>query len=306
MSNLLSIYHRKSESFYHKAIKRLFYKYISENNRDIVEKSLEKYINNRRADVYFRFQSGKQIVIEIQNSKISIKEIISRTVYYNKENIYVLWILYGNGSCVGESKYPEDKMDIKISTVENFLHNMYGGRVYYVSMHSYEDKITISPPFALYFSLSSRKKNRKLVQSKYERFYIKNVNFAKIPSWNLLCVNYNNFKLARFYDKNVKRKLKNKIIVFLKKKEIENIDKTKADSKNVKNHNANKVLNFKQYKKKKLIKLILNNFNDKYGKSIIFQSLFELIKGKRIDLDKKFIVKKLSFFSWKKKEIFKY
>jgi hypothetical protein len=217
MSNLISTHNAKSESFCHKVIKRLFFKYISENNKGIKEKSLEKYISNRRADVYFRLNSGEQVVIEVQNSKITIKEIINRTEHYNNAGIYILWILYGNGACVASPKFPEDKRNTEISTVENFLHRMYGGRVYYVNINSYEDNITVSTPFALHFSFSSKKKNRKIHRTKYERYYIKNVNFAKIPSWNLLCVNFNGAKLARFYDKNVKRVLKVLLIRFIKK-----------------------------------------------------------------------------------------
>ena len=76
MSDLFSTHNSNSESFYHKAIKRLFFKFISENSKNVTEKSLEKNINNRRADVYFRLNSGKQIVIEVQSSKISVKELI--------------------------------------------------------------------------------------------------------------------------------------------------------------------------------------------------------------------------------------
>ncbi|MFX0005963.1 MAG: competence protein CoiA family protein [Promethearchaeota archaeon] len=129
MTNLLSAYNAKSESFYHKAIKRLLLKFISESNKRIIEKSLEKYINNRRADVYFKLNSGEEIVIEVQSSKISVKEIIERTEHYNNAGIYVLWVLYGNGTCVASPKSAVDKKDIKISTVENFLFKMLGGRV---------------------------------------------------------------------------------------------------------------------------------------------------------------------------------
>ncbi|MFX0030554.1 MAG: competence protein CoiA family protein [Candidatus Hodarchaeota archaeon] len=306
MSNLLSSHSTKSESFYHKTIKRLFFKYISENNRDIIEKSVEKYINNRRADVYFRFKSGEQIVIEIQNSKIPIKEIITRTEHYNNDGIYILWVLYGDGSCVASPKVPEDKRDIKISIIENFLHRMYGGRVYYVNIHLYENKITISPPFALHFSQSSSKKYRKLFQTKFEKFYIKNVNYVKIPSWSLLFVNYNGFKLARFYDKNIKRVLKEKIFNFIKKKIIKELDNNKSDLKSNKFYHRREIIDLQIYKKKQLIKLILKQFNNSYGKSIIFQSLLELIQERKIEFDKKFVLKKLSFFSREKKEIFKY
>ncbi|MFW9970605.1 MAG: competence protein CoiA family protein [Candidatus Odinarchaeota archaeon] len=250
MSNLILNHSTKSESFYHKAIKKLIFKYISENNKNIVEKSLEKYIGNRRADVYFKMKSGEQIVVEIQNSKISIKEIINRTEHYNNSGIYVLWILYGNGSCVASPKFPEDKKNIKVSTSENFLHRMYYGRVYYVNMHFYQERITISPPFALHFSLSSNKKNHKLFQNNYENYYIKNANFTKIPSWSLVWVNYNGFKLARFYDENINKVIKKKLFNFLKKKKIENLKTYKANLISSKNYHINQMIDLKQNKKK--------------------------------------------------------
>lgn len=301
MTNLLLTENARSESFYHKAIKRLIFKYISENNRKIVEKSLEKYIFNRRADVYFRLNSGEQVVVEVQSSKISVKEIINRTEHYNKIGIYVLWILYGNGTCVASPKSPEDKNNIKISMVENFLHRMYGGRVYYVSINFHKDKTAISVPFALHFSLSSNKKNHKILRSKYESYYIRNVNFAKIPSWNIFCVNYNGFKLARFYDKSVKRVLKNEIFMFWNKKKKRSCSNCSIKFKNLRKCKTKENCNFKQYKKRAFIKLILIHFNKKYGELIILNSILDLIKEKKIDSDKKYILKKLSFFSCEKK-----
>ncbi|MFX1327447.1 MAG: competence protein CoiA family protein [Promethearchaeota archaeon] len=281
MSNLLLAYNNKSESFYHQAIKRLIFKYISNSNRNIAEKSLEKYINNRRADVYFRLKSGEKIVVEVQSSKISVKEIINRTEHYNNYSMHVLWILYGNGSCVASTKFPEDKRNAKISTVEYFLHKMYGGRVYYVNINFYKDKTTISAPFALHFSFPSKKKYRKIFQTKYEIYYIKNVNFTKISSWNLLCVNYNGFKLARFYDKNIKIVLKEKIIRFLK-------------------------FNSDVYKsKKKLIKLIVNHFKQKYGRALIYRAVLELTQEKKVDLNHKIIHRIKKYFKIKK-ENFKF
>lgn len=267
MSNILSTLNAKSESFYHKAIKRLCFKFISENNKNVREKSLEKYINKRRADVYFGLNSEEQIVIEVQNSKISVKEIIARTTHYNKRGIYVLWILYGNGSCIASPKYPEDKKNVRISPVENYLHRMYGGRVYYVNFNFYEDKTTISTPFALHFSHSSNKKNRKMFRKKYENYYIKNINYVKIPSWNLLCVDFNGFKLARFYDKNIKRVIKSQIVKYYKK--------------NSKKKGSNK----------KLLKLIVKHFKQKYGLFLILQALLELTKEKNIELNHRIIHK---------------
>ncbi|MFX0022366.1 MAG: competence protein CoiA family protein [Candidatus Hermodarchaeota archaeon] len=267
MTNLLSTHSAKSESFYHKAIKRLFFKFISDSNKKIIEKSLEKYVNNRRADVYFKLNSGEEIVIEVQNSKISVKEIIERTKHYNNAGMYVLWILYGNGACVASPKSAEDKNDVKISIVENFLFGIYGGRVYYVNLKFYKDKITISPPFALYFSYSSSKKNHRIFRSKYESYYIKNVNYAKISSWNLLCVDYNGYKLARFYDKNIKRILKEKVSAFY--------------HITSENHKTDK----------KLLKSICNNFKNKYGISLILIAIIELYQDKRIRFNQKIIKK---------------
>lgn len=267
MTNLLSTYNAKSESFYHKAIKRLFFKFISDNNKRIIEKSLEKYINNRRADVYFKLNSGEEIVIEVQNSKISVKEIIERTEHYNNVGMYVLWVLYGNGTCVASTKSAVDKKNIKISTIENFLFKMYGGRVYYVNLTVYEEKITITPPFALYFSLSSNKKNNRIFRNRYESYYIKNVNYGKISSWNILCVDYNGYKLARFYDRNIKRILKEKISTFYH-----------ITSENHKTE-------------KKLLKSICSNFKNKYGIHLILTAIYELYQEKRIRFNQKIIKK---------------
>ena len=270
MSKNLLLESTKSESFYHKSIKNLIFKYATERNNTIIEKSLEKYISNRRADVYFKLKSGDEIVVEVQNSKITIKEIKVRTEDYNKKGIYILWILHGRGSCVATSKLPENTQDSKISTTENYLHRMYLGRVYYVNLNINKHRPTISAPFALHFSPSSKKKNRKMFHSHYDKYFIRNINYIKIPSWNLLTVNYNGLKLARFYDKNIKSVLKNEIYRYV----VSNSKHTQ-----------------KQYKYKTIKKLVLNQFTPKYGRYLILNTLSNLIKEKKIDLDEKYISK---------------
>ena len=271
MNSKLLIEGNKSESFYHKAIKQFIFKYVSERNRTIIEKSLEKHIDNRRADVYFKLRSGEEIVVEVQNSKITVKEIIKRTEDYNEKGIHVLWILHGKGQCVASSKFPEDQKEVKIGTAENFLHRMYFGRVYYVNIEFNEEKIMNAAPFALHFSPLFKRKKRQMFHSKYDRYFIKNVNFTKIPSWNILLVEYNGYKLARFYDKNIKSVLKNEISRFLLKENRISLDKN--------------------YKYKTLKKSLLNHFNEKYGKYIILDSVSELIKEKKVKLNEKFILK---------------
>jgi competence CoiA-like predicted nuclease len=258
-----------SESWQHKAIKYLLYKTISKEDRNIREKSLEKYYNNRRADIYFKLHSGQEIVIEVQNSNISVKEIIKRTEDYNKKGIYVLWILHGEGNCVASTKIPKDKKKIRISTTEYFLHKMYGGRVYYVNLNTSRQQLRIATPFALHFSYPSKKKYRKLVRARYNSYFIRNTNYCLIPSWSLLCVKYNGFKIARFYDKSMTRVLKDSIADFI-------IKNTKKNCSN-----------------KKLIKITIKCFNEKYGKYFILQSILNLIKERKIDFKKNYILKKL-------------
>ncbi|MFX0140394.1 MAG: hypothetical protein ACFFDN_42540 [Candidatus Hodarchaeota archaeon] len=172
-----------------------------------------------------------------------------------------MWILYEKGACIASPKFPEDNEEIKVSMVENFLNRMYGGRVYYTNINFYEHKTTISAPIALYFSFSSKKKNRKIFRTKYGRYYVKNPNFNKIPSWNIICVNYNGFKLARFYEKNITSVLKNRITYYFK-------------------------MNFKNYKsKKKMLKLIINHFKKKYRLFLVLNALLELIKEKKIEFN---------------------
>ncbi|MFX1296311.1 MAG: competence protein CoiA family protein [Promethearchaeota archaeon] len=267
-----------SESWQHKTIKYLLYKTISNNDRNIKEKSLEKYFNNRRADIYFKFHNGQEIVIEVQNSSISVKEIIKRTEDYNKKGIYVLWVLHSQGNCVASPKLPKDQKKVKISTAESFLHKIYGGRVYYVNFIHSNQILKSIILFALHFSYPSNKKYRQIYHMKYNCYFIRNANFSIIPSWNLLCVKYNGFKIARFYDKSITRVLKNSILNFVIKKA-----KKYSDNKS----------NFKPSKDIKLVKAIIKNFIERYGKYFILQSILDLITENKLDFDKRIIVKKL-------------
>jgi hypothetical protein len=237
----------KSESFAHKVIKQLFYKKIKEYNPDIVEASLEKDFESRRADVYFRFKSGQEIVVEIQNSPISSREITVRTKDYNHRGIYVLWVLYGDGRCVGSPKNPKNDKNKKISPAELRLHNLYRGRVYYVNLRYKEEKVTATLPFGLHFSYSDTIAPI-LFKKHFKSFFIRNVNFKYIPNWKIFCTTYNNYKIARFYDQNTKTSLIREIRQFSKRN---NIFKNKK---------------FKKSKKtKNFLKIMCNMFYEDYG-----------------------------------------
>jgi hypothetical protein len=263
----------KSESFAHKVIKQLLYKKVLENNSNITEASLEKYFESRRADVYFKFNSGQEVVVEIQNSPITSKEITARTKDYNNRGIYVLWILYGEGRCVGSPKNPKHVKNLKISPAEIRLHQLYRGRVYYVNIKYKEDRITATLPFGLHFT-NSDNIAPILFRKRFESFFVRNVNFTYIPNWNLLCTSHHNYKIARFYDQNVRSVLIEHLRSFAKRN----------------NFLKNKLLNHSK-RTKRVFKLISTFFHDEYGQIFIINALRQLIRNKELMLKEKFLNK---------------
>ncbi len=265
----ISLISTPAESHFHKAIKLLLYKYIFENDKSVIKRSLEKYLGNRFADVYFKLDTGKEVVVEVQNSKISVKELIKRTKDYNQKGMYVLWVLYGEGNCVASPKYPTDTKCIKISLAENFLHRMYGGRVYYVNLNIRKNKASLRTSFALHFSKPLNKNKRGFFKTRYDGYYFRDSNFTEIPSWNILCTEFSGYKIARFYDKNLKNVLKKRIVNFYY----------------LKNKKA-------RYDEKRLLKAILKSFKNKYGKYMIYNAIIELVNEKKIDF-RRIIIKKI-------------
>lgn len=273
MNFLIPKLETKSESFAHKVIKQLIYTQISKYNPNIVDASLEKYFEERRADVYFKFKSGKEVVVEIQNSRIASKEITQRTKDYNLRGIYVLWILYGQGNCVGSIKKPAHEKNKKISPAEMRLHQLYGGRVYYVNINSYGNRITATKPYALFFS-NSNHIQPILFRKNFDSFFIRNVNYSFIPNWNLMCKTYNKYKIARFYDKNSKYALANIVKQFATRYNVFK-DKKYLKSKYT----------------KKFLKMINNFFQDEYGKFIIVDAIIKLVVYDKLLLNKEYLVK---------------
>jgi competence CoiA-like predicted nuclease len=263
----LSLISTPAESGIHKALKVLLCQNLCENNDAIIEKSLEKYFGNRFADIYLKLDNCKEIVIEVQNSKISVKELKNRTKDYNDKGIYVLWILHGKGACVVSPKSPKHERVIKVSPTESFLHKIYGGRVYYINLVHFKKNMSISVPFALHFSKLLNKKKRGMFRFRYHTFFYRSSNFMEIPSWKLLCTEFLGFKIARFYDKNIKILLKEEILSYIDQ------------------HSKSTI------KGKKLFKLVIKNFNKKYGKFMILNVLIELTNNSKIKFDYKLINK---------------
>ena len=263
----ISLLSTPAESSFHKTIKLLLYKHLYENDGSIVKRSLEKYFGNRYADVYFKLDNDKEVVVEVQNSKISVKEIIARTKDYNTKGIFVLWMLYGEGKCVAMSKRPIDDKLIKISLAENYLHRMYGGRVYYVNLDIRRNKALLKTPFALHYSKPIKKKKRVLFKNRYDSYFLRNSNFTTIPSWNIMCTEFAGFKIARFYDKNIKSLLKENILNFYKIKKKGNTDD------------------------KIFVREVIKCFKKKYGIFLIYNSIMELSLEKKTVLSRKTITK---------------
>jgi competence CoiA-like predicted nuclease len=252
-----------AESFSHKAIKTLIYESFFENTDIITVGEIEKYLGSRFADVYFQLKSGEKVVIEIQNSKISVQELKQRTEDYNQLEIYVLWLIHGEGNCVASKKYPCDEKLVRISPAEKFLHQMYGGRVYYINLNIQDEDVKLKKLFALHFTKPIKKSKQGIFKSRYERYFYRNVNFAFIPNWNLLCTQFNAYKIARFFDKNIKYELKGEIENYIRNSNLEVINK------------------------KSLIKSILKQFNKKYGEYMILSLLIELVNDKKLMLGQK-------------------
>ena len=263
----ISLISTPAESHFHRAIKLFLYKYIYENNESIVKRSLEKYFGNRYADVYFKLDTGKEVVVEVQNSKISVKEIIARTNDYNEKGMFVLWMVYGDGKCVASSKTPKDTKAIKISLAENYLHRMYGGRVYYVNLDIRNNKASLKTPFALHYSKPIKKKYQGLFKYRYDSYFLRDSNFITIPSWNIMCTEFVGFKIARFYDKNIKSLLKKNILNFYK------IEKKGGNND------------------KKFVQEVIKSFKKKYGMYMIYNSIVELDFENKIELSRKIITK---------------
>ncbi|TFF97739.1 MAG: hypothetical protein EU547_03505 [Promethearchaeota archaeon] len=280
-----------SESLVHKAIKQLVFKYISRYNKGVVESSLEKYFKKRRGDVYFKLRTGEEVVVEVQNSPISVKEVIERMKDYMEKDIFVLWILSGKGNAVASKKSPEHKKNVRISPVENFLHKIYGGRVYYVNVNQRKGKITLTPPYALHFSLSDTKSST-IYKEKFTHYYIRNVNIVRIPSWNLLCTEYT-FKIARFYDTNAATILKRKMERFILKHTTRTCQNCQKHFKFLRKCSINDYCDFKPYHDKKLLKLIMSHFNRNYGKYIILKEIGALQVERSIPIKEKIIEKKM-------------
>jgi hypothetical protein len=185
------------ESKVHKIMKAYFFEKIPHYNA-IKDKELEKDFGEKIADVYFLMKNGKEVVVECQNSIISSREIDERNKFYNKKDIYILWILNGNGPCVSNQKSPRNQDRVSILKHERKLHNLYRGRVYYMNV---SEQRVIHPPYALHLAPYCE------IKEHYDPVFLKHMAstiHTPIKSLSFNLYDFKKKKLARFFDKNLK------------------------------------------------------------------------------------------------------
>ncbi len=199
---------KHSETINHLVLKKFFYDNLSVYN-EINNIQQEIKIGNRIADIYVELKNGKKIVIEIQHSKISSSEIIQRTKEYNQEGDFVLWVLEGKGF----DRKPKNEDWVYTSSAENYLHEIYQGRVYY--MNAAKEGL-LAPLYALHFTPYFENK----ISSFGAKYFKKSKNkrsvvYNEVHSLELILFRHKGFKLARFKDKNLKELCTSEVINFI-------------------------------------------------------------------------------------------
>ena len=253
-----------SESRIHKAMKYILLNEITKHNRIINEKTTEKYFGNRFADIYFEMKDRSEIVVEVQNSVISVNEIKNRMNDYNKNGVHVLWILNGDGKCCFSPKQPIDQTLAKMSPAEIFLHRIYGGRVYYVKLKETKKRISLLQVYGLHFSKTLEKKHRGMFKTQYGNFFIRDTHFIQIADLKLLLTDFSGYKIARFYDKNFRNQCELELSLYIQKFQLLEINK-------------------------RALRKILKQYKSKFGTFIIFYSLLRLRDSKNCKINNKIL-----------------
>lgn len=253
-----------SESRVHKAMKCILLNEIPEHNILINEKTTEKYFGNRFADIYFGMKDGGEIVVEVQNSAISVNEIKNRMIDYNKNGVHVLWILNGDGKCCFSPKQPIDQTRAKMSPAEIFLHRIYGGRVYYLKLKEKKKRNSLFQVYGLHFSKTLEKKHRGMFKTQYGNFFIRDTHFIQIADLKLLLTDFSGYKIARFYDKNFRNQCELELSLYIQKFQLLEINK-------------------------RALRKILKQYKSKFGTFIIFYSLLRLRDSKNCKINNKIL-----------------
>jgi competence CoiA-like predicted nuclease len=189
----------------------------------IIKRQLEFRFEDQIADVYFELRDGNKVAIECQNSPITKKKIIERTKKYTKKDIFVLWIFNGSGTCVSEEKRPSNIEKVRVLGEEKRLHNLYGGRIYYMNVVGNE---VIHEPYALHYSPYFENKRSETSIYGRDKYYkeCQSATVGDIPSYKIVCNEYNGYKLARFMDKNVSISCTEQLLTYIREICFKRID----------------------------------------------------------------------------------
>ena len=242
-----------SESIDHLLIKKFFYDNIPlVNDINTIEQEIK--IGNRIADVYVELKNGKKVAIEIQHSRISKSELILRTKEYTQCEVHVLWILDGDGPY---NRKPLNEDGVIITVAEKELHLMYSNRVYYTNATS--AGIT-TPVYVLHFPpyIERNISSNGIIyykQSKNKHSIV----CGEIPSFKLTLLRRRGFKLARFFDQNLKNLCVAEVVQFL------NNYTTYRENKF---EEANKI-----FPDGLPLGVLINKFEVKYGLYLLFDTL---------------------------------
>ncbi|TXT61310.1 MAG: hypothetical protein BAJALOKI2v1_40105 [Promethearchaeota archaeon] len=195
-----------SESKEHQLMKKYVYDtFIASNLYKNV--ALEYDLGERIADVYLKLIDGKEVVVECQHSFITPEEIKGRTKFYNKLNMYVLWILNGKSF----KKNPRNQEKIVFYTHEKTLFYLYRERVYYLNVSKDGIEGSIYPLyFTPYFEMNF---NNFTCKKRYFKG-MRSTIVGEIPNYELVFYE-NGYKITRFKDKNLKFSCSKEMMQFL-------------------------------------------------------------------------------------------
>ena len=203
------------ETIEHKTMKDYWY-HIFPLSNEVKYRKLEYWFEDQIADVYFELHDGTKVAIECQNSPITSQNLGKRTKKYTSKDIYVLWVFNGMGSCASEEKHPLNMDKVRVLKEEKRLHNLYGGRIYYMNV---KKGIVLEAPYPIHFSpyFENKKLDHNIFgHDKYYRNF-QSATVGEIFSYKILCIEYKGYKLARFMDKNVSISCTEQLITCIRK-----------------------------------------------------------------------------------------
>ncbi len=199
-----------SESIEHIKIKKYLYDNLPLVN-SIKNIEQEYRIGDQTIDLFVELEDSKKIAIEIQHSKIYKKDLLNRTKKYNQKDIFVLWILNGNGPYY--YRIPKNEQGVITSSSERELHNLYQSRIYYINMSKNR---LVAPIYAIHFASYYEKRISKFGSIYYRKSSIKrSIVWNPIYSLHLHTFRSKGFQLARFKDQNLRLRCQNDLIRFL-------------------------------------------------------------------------------------------